>query len=224
MKWQQYVKMSVPARRRIKAKALAGDEKALKNLISVSNSIAKAANQRVYRLEKAGYDYGKNYNNLINFTMSNYNTKRLKTAKSLKYDVYQLFDQTEIARKFLRGKGTTVSGAKEIERYRIDTWKEKGIIREGFTRKEEEDFLRFLGNESVTGAIDAYGTSDTIVEAIHDKYIDAKRAGGENATNAVFRILEKSLAEFNAGSITFDIAMERAGIKIEDYRTGRGTT
>lgn len=83
-------------------------------------------------------------------------------------------------------------------------------------RRDQKEFLKFLGNEEISAAVDEYGDSEIIVEMLYDAY----KKGGSNA----LKVMRGALTEFLGRRITFDDAMQRVGIKVEDYFRGRPTS
>lgn len=216
MAWNEFGDMSRRERHNLLRKAISGNDAALRKYLSFSREIKKEANYRLARLERAGLDYGPTYNNLMYFLQVENDSNRLKSARQLNYDLYDLHTQNEMALKFLKTQSSIVKKARASERARIQTLKEKEILPQSFTRSKNVDFLRFLGNEEVSATMDEYGSSEVIVEMLYDAYME--RGSG------IFRIASQALTEFLAGRTTFDVAMERIGIKVEDYYSGRPTS
>ena len=161
-------------------------------------------------------DYGSSYNNIQFFLNTEYNSNRMQTPKTLGYDPYEMMLQNEQGLKFLKSKVSTVKGARAAEKFRITRLQEMEVIPENFGYRKNKEFLRFLGTEEVSAAIDQYGTSDIVVKMLWDAY--------QKDTSNSISILRKAFAEYLAGRITFDTAMERSGIKVEDYYSGRPTS
>lgn len=225
MSWQDYINMSKRQRRALLRKANRGDESATADLRSYTNQIRTEVNRRLYQLERAGRDYGKAYNYVAGFTQTEYRDFRFKGASKLRNDFDLMYEQNEVGLKFLNTQESTPSGMRRAEKHRIQRLRELEALPKGFTARKEEEFLKFLGSEEVAEAIDEYGTSDVLVEAMYDAYTD-KRSGGTNALNLIqenlLRFLgTKSLDDANPKKLTFDQALERAGINIEKYKNRR---
>lgn len=214
--WQNYLELSTRQRRKLAFKAHRGDKGAQQALLSYTRSIKTEVNKRLLALERSNLDYGKTYNNVQYFTQTQYGTKRFASPTALKNDWYDMALQNDQGYKFLKTMTSTREGARLAEKHRMDRLKELEIIPKDMARRKEKEFLRFLGNEEVSAAIDEYGTSDTPVQMFYDVY---KEKGGEG-----LNALRYALTEHMAKRITFDEAMQRVGIKIEDYKTGQRTT
>ncbi len=209
MEWSDYAEMSRKERTQLYRRAKQGSIIARRQFYTLSAELKKEANKRLYRLEKANLDYGKNYNFISYFLQTQHDSNRVPTAKKLNYDLGEMFTLNEVILKFLNNKSSLVKNARSSELHRIKTLQEHKILPESFDRKKDVNFLKFLGNEEVSGTIDEYGTSDVIVEMIFGAY---QKNGAE-----IFPILKRALNEFLANRKTFDEAMEEAGINIEDY-------
>lgn len=225
MSWQSYIKMSKRQRRALLRKANRGDEEAIADLRSYTNQIRTEVNRRLYQLERAGRDYGKAYNYIAGFTQTEYSDFRFKGASKLKDDYDLMYEQNEVGLKFLNTKESTPSGMRKAEKHRLQRLKELEALPKGFSARKEEEFLRFLGSEEVAEAIDEYGTSDVLVEAMYDAYTD-KRSGGTTTLQLIqenlLRFLgTRGLDDASPKKVTFDQALEKAGINIEKYRNRR---
>lgn len=216
MAWEELRDMTKRQRRNLTRKAARGDSESLRSLLTFTKEVKKEVNQRLLKLEKANMDYGSSYNNLMFFLNTEFNSNRMQTPKQLKYDAYDMMLQNEQGLKFLRSNVSTVAGARAAEKYRISRLQEMEVLPSDFNYRKSKDFLRFLGSEEVSAAIDQYGTSDIVVNMLWDAY--KKDESGST------RIMKTALAEYLAGWITFDEAMERGGIKVEDYYSRRPTS
>lgn len=209
MEWSDYASMTRVQRTQLYRRASQGSVIARRQFYALSALLKKEANKRMYRLERANLDYGKNYNFISYFLQTQHDTNRVPSAKQLNYDLGEMFTLNEVVLRFLNNKSSIVKNARSSEWHRIQTLKEHQILPESFDRKKNVDFLKFLGNEEVSGTMDEYGTSDVIVEMLYDAY---QKNGAE-----IFPILKRALNEFLANRKTFDEAMEEAGINVEDY-------
>ena len=214
--WQNYLELSTRQRRKLAFKAHRGDKGAQNALLSYTRSIKTEVNTRLRALEKSNLDYGKVYNQVQYFTQTQYGTNRFASPSALNKDWYDMALQNDIGYKFLNTMTSTREGARLAEKHRLDRLKELDIVPSNIGRRREKEFLRFLGNEEVSASIDEYGTSSEPVQMFYDVY---DRDGTEG-----LKALSYSLTEHMAGRISFDEAMERVGIKVEDYRSGRRTT
>lgn len=218
MAWNDYTEMSKRQRNNLFKRALSGNDRALRQYLQYTREIKKETNSRLAKLERANLDYGATYNNLMYLLQSEFDSNRLKSPTALGFDLFEMELQNKAAVKFLNNKKSLVRNVRESEKYRIEALQELGVIDEKFSMRNNREFLRFLGNEVVSATIDEYGISDPVVEMIYDAYIK------NNKNSNVFIIMEKALTEFLADEITFDRAMERVGIKVEDYYSRKPTS
>lgn len=218
MAWEDYRKMTKRQRRDLTRRAARGDKSAMRQVLSFTNEIKTEVNKRLRNLERAKADYGYAYNNLMFFLNTQYKENRLQSPKKLKYDVYDMMLQNEQGSKFLNSPMSTVRGVRVSETFRITTLQEHNIIPENFSYRKNREFLRFLGSEEISATIDQYGTSDKVVNMLWDAY-----SATDNKAD-IIKIMQRAFTEFQAGIITFDEAMERAGIKVEDYYNQQPTS
>lgn len=216
MSWVDYLHMSTKQRRKLARDAARGDKDALASLSQYTRDIKKEANKRLAKLERAGADYGNTYNNLAFFLDTQYDSNRLQSPTQLGYDPWAMSQQNEVAAKFLERKSSTLEGMRSIERHRLEGLKNSGALPENLSHRKGKEFLRFLGNEEISAAIDEYGASEVVVEMMYDAY----QEGGTNA----LRVLNTAMTEWLANRITFDDAMERVGVKVENYHRGFPTS
>lgn len=216
MSWQDYLNMSTKQRRNLTRKANRGDREAMASLKQYTREIKNEVNSRLAKLEKSNIAYGKVYNNVQFFTQTQYGSNRFKSPTALNYDALEMALQNDIGVKFLKSKSSTVSGVRSIESNRLNTLQENGILPDKISKKRQREFLQFLGNEEISASIDEYGNSEVIVEMFYDAY----SKGGSRALTTI----KTAMSEFLSNRITFDDAMGRVGIKIEDYMGRRPTS
>ena len=221
MNFADYLSLSKRERRKLFKNAQKGNVDAERRFREVTKSIASEVNKRLRALEKSALDYGGVYNNVIFFTQTEYNTNRFKMPNQLGEDFDDMFIQNEQGFKFLRTNSSTIGGARNAERHRIQALQENGALPEDFSYRQSKEFLRFLGNEEVSATLDEYGRSNQIVAAYYDHYVKY----GIDGLSAIKTALGEYLAFKNEDSrYTFDYAMERVGIKIEDYISRKPTS
>lgn len=216
MAWQDYLKMSARQRRSLALKAHRGDKGAQSALLEYTRDIKKEVNKRLADLEKSNLAYGKAYNNVTYFTETQYGTHRFKSPTSLGYDWYDMSLQNDIGYKFLNNMTSTREGARQAEQHRVARLKELEVLPNNLAKRKEKEFLKFLGNEAISAAMDEYGTSTEVVEMMYDAY-------QQNGTKAL-TVMRGAMTEFLAGRTDFDTAMGRVGIKVEDYYRKRPTS
>lgn len=206
-----YLEMNRRQRRALARRAEHGDKEAMKVLRKATWNLKVEVNKRIRALKKARLDYGSPVNNLMYFTQTQYRTEKLLSPNELNNDAWDMALQNEQALKFLRNEGTIPEVARDRESHRIKRLMEMDALPKKFTRRTAIEFLRWLGSEEATAAIDEYGRSDTIVEMAYDMY----KKQGTTGLNTI----SKAVADFmaNKKAITLDEALERVGVKIEDY-------
>ncbi len=224
--WQEYGALRKRERARLYHAAEKGNKQAQAVFKDLARQIKTETNKRLRGLERHKYDYGATYNNLVNYLTVQHYSMRVLSFTALKRDYSDVFYMTEQALKFLHSNFSIWKNVEMNEMWKYENIRAKqiegsnlitGQERKGFKNyRQAKEFLRFLGNEEVSAALDQVGASDEMVEAMYDAY--------EVQGNKMFKVLEKSFNEFNSGKITFDEAMERTGIKIEDYYSRRATT
>lgn len=214
--WEEWRKMRQSSRTKLIFKAEHGDADAQRQLLIFSTAIKVETNKRLRGLQRRGLAYGKAYNNIMNYLNTELDSHRALSPKELKFDWYDISLQNNIASKFLSSYVSDPNQAREVENKRMNKLIELGIFDIKDSRRNMRKFLKFLGNEEVSASIDEYGSSDKVIEMFYDAY----KGGGKSA----LKTLQLALLEFKAREITFDQAMERVGIKIEDYFSGRPTS
>lgn len=220
--------------------AAKGDYYARSKMLRYSWAISTESNKRIAALEAANKAYGGRYNRYMYFLETEHEALGLsqdipptkaRTPVELKLDWYAMRLQNDQAVHWLSTDVSTVEGQVSREKHRLERLRELEIVDMDTSYREAEEFLRWLGNEESSAAIDEWGSSEQAVEAFYDIYKEQGIRGLD--------IISKQFLEFKAyrqssysdrrryfsnAPKTFDEAMERAGIKIEDYITGRGTS
>lgn len=217
-----------------------GNKQAQAQLIAFTRQLAKETNKRMLQLEKKDFAYYHAYNNIYHYTFTMYDgKKRLKlpnyfhNKKTGEWDWSAIKLQNEQATKFLKSNYSKAEYVNDMEQYRIDKLIELGSLPEEIRQSKNgtlpqeiyenrgqdfyKNFLRFLGSEEMRTAINEYGTSDILVEMIWVAYSE-KNYSLQMIASALDDYLDKS------NDVTFDEAMERIGIKIEDYRRRKPTS
>lgn len=219
--------------------AVKGNRYARSKMLQFSWAISTETNKRVKTLESIDKAYGGRYNRLMYFLEIEHENLELsqdiplhkaRTPVELKLDYYAMRLQNDQAMHWLSTDVSTVEGQVAREKHRLAKLKELDIIPSDSDYRESEEFLRWLGSEEATASIDEWGTSDQAVKAFYDRYTADGKAALDliSKSYAEFKANKQSIAEGTGPIVnypkTFDEAMERAGIKIEDYITGKGTT
>lgn len=178
----------------------------------VSMELKTEVNKAMRELKRAHYGYGKVYNKAARWLKQN-EYKSFRSPNQLKGDVEKIMLQNEELWDFLTSGVNTVDGAMQQEAYRINRLKELDILPSDFSHdyRDDEAFLRFLGEEETSAALDEFGRSDIFVEIAYEEYQKKGKAG--------LRALRRAYLEFmdRTNTIGFDEALERVGVKIEDY-------
>lgn len=161
---------SIDELRRLRTKAARGDKRALKTLYAENRRLAKIANRRLLELEKANMNYYA-YDAATFFTEQTYGKKRFSTSERKLNSPKLLFQQLSEMTLFVSRESSTVKGQKAIEDRRIaaleDVW---GYEFED--RSSAVEFLKFLGNKSVSSVIKGLTRkySGDITDIIHGAF------------------------------------------------------
>ena len=193
--------------RKLVKKASKGNREAQASLVSQNDFLAMKVNRQLKQLEHHKLDYYA-YDDVVAFTQTEYDTNRMLSSERLEYDWHNMGRQMEIGNKFLSRESSTVAGQRAIIAKRIETFKKLGIFEEDISYAKAKNFLRFLANEEIAQITENYGNSETVIEMLYGAYNKRKNTR------------QKMLLEFQnylKGEYTFDIAMERLGVNIEDY-------
>lgn len=214
--------------------AARGNREAQKKMLEYSWAISTETNMRIQELRDVDKLYGGRYNRLQYFFDTEYYGEdfesKAATPVQLHLDWYSMRLQNDQATHWLTTDVSTVSGQIAREKHRLAKLHELEILPSSYTYEDSEEFLRWLGNEEVSAAIDDYGTSDTAVEMFRDVWMNEGKQG--------LRLLQKSFVEYQAArqleklnqpipsgyARSFDEAMLRRGIKVEDYMRGKPTS
>lgn len=154
-------------------------------LEQMRRKLAKRANQRIVRLERAeSLVSGESLANFGAIEKVNQYLQKQGKEEKLRFSERQhvVMSSRELKREiselqnFLNAKTSTVSGAHKIERLRIDTFKKKGI--EFASNKE---FYDFLNSDVYQKAITGFDSS-TIVD-VYDKAKKVTNKSGEEVYN-----------------------------------------
>lgn len=160
-----------------------------RDVIALRVRLAKRANQRLLRLErseseisgkpyKAGaYDIALQYlkesrgRDAKRFSESKNYTKEVDAETGqTSYDIYRLRRDVLELQTFIHSKSSTVSGNRDIEAKRVETFKENGIAEETATSDAFYDFLN-------SNAYDFFVKGDFNSETIVDIYNQYREAG-----------------------------------------------
>ena len=159
-----------------------GNTEALESLKEYNAYLAKKSNARLLRLEKSGYDYFA-YDLAMSYTKPAYGTNRFKTGgfetpKDIRRQIFQM-------ETFLEKKSSTVKGAKQIERDRLDRFRDnfnilkpnqKLTVRVGhepivMSDKQLSEFLKFIGKKPIRKLItDNIKGSGDMIDLLRGKY------------------------------------------------------
>ena len=159
-----------------------GNKEALNSLKEYNAYLAKKSNARLIRLEKAGYDYFA-YDLAMSYTKPAYGTNRFKTGgfetpKDIRRQIFQM-------ETFLEKKSSTIKGAKQIERDRLDRFRDnfniarpnqKNVNTGGYepltmSDNELKGFLKFIGKKPIRKLIteNIKGSGD-MIDILRGKY------------------------------------------------------
>lgn len=196
--------------RKLKAKALTGNEQAKRELYTLSNSLKVQVNKETRLMERGGADYGNAYNRIKNFADIEYGKGRLLSNKELNFDVEAIAKQSEEAITFLNSPYSSLKAVREMERSRKETFINAGIFEVDISDKKARSFLKFLGNEESQQLLDQWTSSDDVVEMLYDAY--------NKKTNSRRKMIEV-FDEYLSGNsnMSFNQMMERLGVDVLKY-------
>lgn len=188
-----------------------GDAALQSQFYSEVKKVAKAANSRLLRLEKAGFTTSNAYERAIYYTSYNYGADRFRVNKSM--DTDKLIEQYREMRTFMRKESSTVTGVKASRKRLINYLEDRDI----HIRPEDRDkFFDFINSDDLQDAIEVVGFSEDIFRAISE-YIDKKGISDIDK-------LGKQFQAFLNNEIFYDDLLERiSGMTYEDlYKQSRG--
>lgn len=195
--------------RKLFRRAQAGDVAAVNQMMAANDQLVKIVNSRLRQLERKGFDYGGAYNNLIHYTQTEYDGKRLVKSAKLENDIYAVYDQILQANKFLSMKSGSVEGQEEILNNKISVLKNMGIFSKDYAFSTMKRFVKFLGNEETREIVEEYGNSLINLAMIKDAFFSRR-----NTTAALKRAFAEYLAQTNGSAKTFDELMARLGVDV----------
>lgn len=128
------------------------------DLNSVRRQLAKAANQRMVRLEKATSDIsGNNYAfgayDIAQEFLSESGRHRFSEGLQLDRDMYDIIREITVLQNFLNSKSSRVGGQRAIEKQRVETFVKAGISSKTAKSKEFYDFLNSETFERLAGKV-----------------------------------------------------------------------
>lgn len=178
-------------------KASAGDMTALNTMQADIRRLSKRANQRLLRLERAGFDYG-SANAAYRYTIAYNGKKRFAINGAVLSDPKLMREQLLVLDKFLRAKTSTLAGAKANAERVQQLFEERYKV--NFESSEDRDnFLRALGDSGVQEALKLVGKGTSPSKRIVESLTIAWDRGTK-AYNRAYRAIKK----FRSGSITYD--------------------
>lgn len=138
--------------------------------------LAKAANARILRLERAKSDITGEaliespYFDTVRGYLEMRGKKRFSESKNIKaYNMYQLKNEIVMLEDFLEAKSSTVGGYRSIEDKRVSTFVKHGVP-ESIARSSE--FYRFLNSQTYSKIEALSLTSEKIIEVFSDALED----------------------------------------------------
>lgn len=203
----------------------------LDELQRMRRALAKRANQRIVRLERGQSKVtGEKWNTFGAVTeVYDYLNRqkegrtRFRETKNALTDFQALRREITVLQGFLGRKSSLVSGMKEIEYKRINTfetgkwgtkWKKTGIPNKPLHFASNKEFYDFLNSETFKGLVSTGFTSEQLVEL----YDSARVSLGEEAeADAVSNAMADALEEYrNKGNASLkDLRKKMRSIKIK---------
>lgn len=194
-------------------------------------ALAKRANQRMVRLEREKSPVtGESYKTYGAITEAYFYLNKQKEGRRRFREQLNAFTDIETIRReitvlqgFLGRKTSLVSGHRDIERKRLETfgtgkwgtkWKKTGIPNKPLHFANNKEFYDFLNSESFKGLVSTGFTSEQLVEL----YDSARVSLGEEAeADAVSNAMADALEEYrNKGNASLkDLRKKMNSIKIK---------
>lgn len=179
-------------------------------LRAVRRALAKQANQRVVRLERARSSItGERFNEFgavvdVYSYLESRNRRRFSEQISANLTDAQLRHEIVVLQGFLGRKSSTVAGMKEIEKKRVRTFESKGLK---FASTKE--FYDFLNSETFRSLTAAGFTSEQLIEA----YDQARE---KKSDEDVLTFMQGALDKYRSGEQKVSIkSLQKAlGVKI----------
>lgn len=167
----------------------------MQELQETRRRLAKRANSRLLRLERAGLDTTHVYKTTMNYLLDD---GRMRFSERRNVDIRTLKSDLAELGAFLKAKTSTVGGYRAYERQVQKTLNEKYGIDSG----EFDDFIAFMSSESAKRAMSQV-SSDFLVE-FFDRASDA---------GVTLEEMIEALAEYNEGKIEgWDEVYEYVGL------------
>lgn len=141
--------------------------RARNELVKQLVSDAKKANSRLAALRSAGLDYGSAADSAEHWLGQQ---GRRRFSQSTRQSVDDMEEELLRLRAFLFSPQSTVGGQRRINKKRVDSFRDAGLVPEDMTDDDIEDFQRFLGNMSVQEYLSFYADSDDTVEALSELF------------------------------------------------------
>lgn len=166
-----YSQMRFADRQRLRYSAYRGNENSKEQLFNINNQLKAEVNERIRTLKSRGLDYNKRFNEIYNFGEINIGKERLATAKELDYDVNRIFEQMELALKFLNDPRTELNYALKKEQENYTKFRDKFDSK--LSLRQFRQFVRFLSNEETLAILEEHGSSEKVVEMFYDIYSES---------------------------------------------------
>ena len=237
-KQKKYEYTPIPQRKTVKVKEdLTADvyrgSYSLDELQRMRRRLAKRANQRMVRLERekspvTGESY-KTYGAIteVYFYLNKQEEgrKRFREQINAFTDSQTLMREITVLQGFLGRKTSLVSGHREIERKRLETfatgnwgtkWKKTGIPNKPLHFASNKEFYDFLNSETFKGLVSAGFTSEQLVELYDSARVslgEEAEAEAEAVSNAMADALEEYRSKGNAS--LKDLRKKMNSIKIK---------
>lgn len=178
------------------------------DILSLRRKLAKRANQRLLRLERAQSKVtGEYYNEYGAATIAyeyleRQGRKRFRETKGEGWDLNSIRHEVVVLQGFLSSKSSTVVGQKSIEQKRIQSfekgewgtlWKTQGKRQKPIKFASNKEFYNFLNSDTFRGLVTVGFDSDKIVELYE---LSRDVTGGEDKT---VDNMNQALEEFRKG-------------------------
>lgn len=198
-----------------KGRSKAARTRARNELLEITRNLQKTANSRLRTLRQSDYAYGSVYDTTENyleqkgkqyFTLPTEAKRgRINPQTGEKYPLSnETYAYTLRLQSFVASKETTITGQREIEKKRFETYRQNFPFARDMSDGELRNFLRFLGNSGVHEYLDYFGeASGDEVEELADIYARANMDEVQklNFLFDEFAQYEKAAKQVEAGTI-----------------------
>ena len=178
-----------------------GDKNALSTVKNLYRKLAKTANQRLLRLEKAGFETTSNAYEWAAYYLQDYKKgNKLRFSENpTNMDIDEILETYRVARHFVAKETSTVRGVKYARKRLIDAVEEMGYE---IPENDLQKFYEFVNSDAVQDAMVSIGNSNIVVDAITNGFYNLGKSIDD---------MMKNFERYNSGELLYDELLERVG-------------